>query len=267
MSERDAYEPGVPCWVSAVEPDAEAAAGFYAQLFGWETENLMPEEHPGDYVVCRLNGREAAALVSEHGAPPPPQPVWTTHVSVESADAAAERAVELGGTLIGQPFDSSGGGRQAIVADPAGAVFCVWEPHTRHGAQVVNEPSAWAMSLLATPDPEAATHFYGELFGWETESFDAGGATVTLWRLPGYVGGEPQQPVPRDVVAAMAEPPAGAPPHWGVDFWIADAEEAARRTAELGGTVLAAPYEAPPFRQAALADPHGAAFTVSELLR
>ena len=41
MSERDGYEPGVPCWVTAVHPDAEEAAGFYAELFGWETENLM----------------------------------------------------------------------------------------------------------------------------------------------------------------------------------------------------------------------------------
>src|SRR5436305_337418 len=76
----------------------------------------------------------------------------------------------------------------------------------------------------------------------------------------------PQQPVPRDVVAVMAGAPSGAPPHWAVDFWTDDADRTAEKAAELGGSVLAPPYEVPPFRQAALADPHGTAFTVSQLL-
>ena len=51
MSERDNYEHGVPCFVSGVFPDPDAAASFYSELMGWETENLMPPEHPGDYFV------------------------------------------------------------------------------------------------------------------------------------------------------------------------------------------------------------------------
>jgi predicted enzyme related to lactoylglutathione lyase len=264
MSERDGYEPGVPCWVTAVHPDAEAAARFYAELFGWETENLMPPDHPGKYIVCRLRGRDAAAVVSQHGAPPPPRPVWTTHVWVDSADDAAAKATAAGGTAIGEPFDSPGGGRQAILADPAGAVFSVWEPQQRRGAQVVNEPSAWAMSMLNTPDPEAAKDFYGAVFGWETETFEVGDAAVTLWRVPGYVGGEPEQPVARDVVGVMASG-NDAPPHWSVDFWVHDVDKAAQNTTELGGNVVVPPYDVPGFRQAVLADPQGAAFTVSRL--
>ena len=53
------------------------------------------------------------------------------------------------------------------------------------------------MSALSTPDPEARNAFYGAVFGWETDSF----GPMTLWRLPGFVGGEPAQPVPRDLVA------------------------------------------------------------------
>lgn len=92
----------------------------------------------------------------------------------------------------------------AVLQDPSGAIFCIWEAGARQGAQLVNEPQAWAMSLLNTRDVGAAKKFYGTLFGWETETFDAGGTEVTLWRLPGYVGGEPDQPVARDVVGAMA---------------------------------------------------------------
>ena len=195
MSERDGFEPGVPCWVQSVHPDPEAAVAFYTELFGWEAENLMPPDHPGDYLVCRLRGREVAAIVSQHGAPAPTGAVWTTHIWVESADDAAAKVAAAGGGVIGEPFDSPGGGRQAIVSDPTGAAFCVWEPRGRRGAQLVNEPGAWAMSALSTPDPEGCKRFYAEVFGWETETFGLGDEEVTMWKLPGYVGGEPQQPV------------------------------------------------------------------------
>jgi predicted enzyme related to lactoylglutathione lyase len=152
-----------------------------------------------------------------------------------------------------------------VLRDPAGASLCAWEAGTREGAKLVNEPSAWAMSALVTPDPEAAATFYGDVFGWETESF----GPVTLFRLPGYVGGEPSQPVPRDVVAAIAPDGDGdgdGPPRWSVDFWVGDADEAAAGARRMGGAVLAGPYDAPPFRQAVLADPEGAVFTVSQLV-
>jgi hypothetical protein len=80
------------------------------------------------------------------------------------------------------------------------------------------------------------------------------------------VGGEPEQPVPRDVVAAMMAVPEGSgPATWNLDFWTADAEQAAAAAPGLGGSVIAAPHDAPPFRRAVLAAPDGATFSVSEL--
>jgi predicted enzyme related to lactoylglutathione lyase len=265
MSERDGFEPGVPCWVATVQPEPESAASFYSELFGWENENLMPPDHPADYFLCRLDGRAVAAIVSQHGAPPPPRPVWGTYVQVESAEEAAAKVADAGGSVIGQPFDSPAGGRQVVLGDPAGAVFCAWEPREHKGAELVNAPGAWAMSALATPDPEGAKRFYGEVFGWETSTFPLGdGAEMTMWHLPGYVGGEPQQPVPRDVVATMM-PPNDAPPHWSVDFWVHDVDETTARAKELGGDAIVRPFEPlPGFKQAVLADPAGASFSVSK---
>jgi hypothetical protein len=157
----------------------------------------------------------------------------------------------------------------AVIADPSGAVFCLWQPGERKGAQVVNEPGAWSMSLLTTPDPDGATAFYGVLFGWETDTFDTGDGEITVWRLPGYVGGEPQQPLSRDVVGAMLsgdEHDGAPPPHWEVRFWIADADAAAGKAAARGGSVVAGPCDVAGFPQAVLADTQGAAFTVSQLM-
>jgi len=264
VSERDGFEPGVPCWVAGVHPDPSAAAGFYTQLFGWEAENLMPPDHPADYFLCTLRGRRVAALVSQHGAPPPPQPLWGTYVWVDDADESAAKASELGGALVGGPFDSPGGGRMAVLTDPSGAGFGLWQPGENTGAQVVNEPGAWAMSDLRTPDLDGAEAFYGELFGWQTETFEMGEDRVTMWRLPGYVGGEPEQPVSREVVAVSA-PLSDGPPRWDVNFWVDDADGAAEKTAELGGTVVVEPFDTPGFRNAVVADPQGAVFSVSQL--
>ncbi|MGH2870379.1 MAG: VOC family protein [Solirubrobacteraceae bacterium] len=273
MSRRDSYPPGVPCFVETLTPDPNAAQRFYAGIFGWEFAGSGPLPGPGpaEYFIARHDGHDVAGLAllpPEPIAPPPP--AWDTHVSVADLDEAAARAVAAGGSLRLAPFDALPAGRLAVVADPAGAVFCLWEAGSRPGAALVNEPSAWAMSLLSTDDPEGAQVFYGELFGWRAEGFEAGpGIEMWLWRLPGYVGGEPHQPVPRDVVAAMARLDASAEapgPHWSVDFWIADADAAADTAPGLGGSVLAAPFEVAGFRRTVLADPQGAVFSASQLL-
>ena len=228
MSRRDDYPAGVPCFVDTLTPDIEAALGFYGTIFGWEFDGPgpMPGDPPGSYYVAHLDGDDVA-----------------------------------GATVLVEPFDAAPAGRMAVLADPAGAGFVVWEAGVRAGASRVNEPSAWAMSLLTTPDPQGAREFYGALFGWQAEEF---GPSLWLWRLPGYVGGEPQQPVPRDVIAAMTAGDTGSAA-WSVDFWIADADAAARLAPQAGGTVVAEPFTESMFRRTILAAPDGATFSVSQL--
>jgi uncharacterized protein len=258
MSVRDHYPAGVPCWTVALHADPEAGAAFYAGLFGWEVD--ASDE---GFFLARLRGREVAGIAPRPDTDPPPAPAWMTHVRVDSAEAAAARAQAAGGTVVAGPMDMAPAGRLAVLADPAGAVLCAWEALDREGAQVVNEPSAWAMSALRTPEPDAAAAFYGAVFGWRAEPFGPPEAGMALLRLEGFVGGEPQQPVPRDVVAAMVPGDVAA---WDVDFWIDDADAAAQRAPALGGSVVAAPHDAPPFRRAVLADPEGATFSVSQLV-
>jgi predicted enzyme related to lactoylglutathione lyase len=272
MSERERYPAGVPCWVDTIQPDPDAAVRFYAELFGWQFTGpgRMPGEPPGKYFVAQAGGRDVAGVASQPSAGAPPSAVWNTHISVESADDAAEKARDAGGAVAVAPFDAPPAGRMAVLRDPAGAYFCVWEPIERHGAQLVNEPGAWAMSLLATPDLSASAAFYGAVFGWETEPLDVSSRGIDLCRLPGFVGGEPHQPVPRDVVAAMMEVGGAGgddvPPQWSVDFWVHDADATAAKADELGGNVVAAPHDTPGFRRAVLTDPQGATFSVSKLV-
>jgi uncharacterized protein len=266
MSERDGFEAGVPCWVDTWQNDFGAAKAFYEGIFGWDVED------PGDngYAICRVRGRDVAAIGTPIPEGGPPNAVWSTYVQVDDADASAAKAREAGGGVHVEPFDALDGGRLAFVADPGGGVIGLWQQGEHRGAQLVNEPGAWSMSICHTRDPEACKAFYAALFGWETEEFDAGGGTVDLLKLPGYVGGEPMQPVARDVVAVMVEMdshgfPSEVPAHWGADFWIDDADAAAAKAPELGGRVILEPFDSDAFRQTALLDPGGASVTVSQL--
>jgi predicted enzyme related to lactoylglutathione lyase len=272
MSERNDYAPGVPCWVDTAQQDPDAARRFYEELFGWESvgPGAVPGDPPGRYFVARLRGRDVAGISSQPGDGAPPDPVWSTYIYVDSADDATEQVKRAGGAIVVAPFDALPAGRMAVVTDPAGATFCLWEPKDRKGAQLVNEAGAWSISILNTPDPESAKAFYGAVFGWETDPAEPSESDITLFRLPGYVGGEPQQPVPRDVIAAMTPargtPSAGdATAQWSVNFWVGDADGTADKAADLGGAIVVAPFDTPAFRNAILADPAGAVFSVSRV--
>ena len=269
MSERDGYEPGVPCWVDTLQPDPDGAMAFYAALLGWEFAGPgdMPGDPPGRYFVARLRGRDVAGVGSQPAGGPPSVASWNTYVHVESADDAAREARRAGGGVLTEPLDAPPAGRLAVLADPAGAPFGVWEPAERKGAQLVNEPGAWAMSHLNSPDPERAAAFYGALFGWTTETFGEGAGAFTMFRLPGYVGGEPRQPVSREVVATMSATDGDAPSHWSIGLWDRDVDATAAKAVELGGSVIAPPFDTPISRTAVLADPHGASFSISNVPR
>ncbi|HEY3172315.1 MAG TPA: VOC family protein [Thermoanaerobaculia bacterium] len=274
MVERNDYPPGVPCWVDTLQPDPDAAVRFYGDLFGWTFAGpgSMPGDPAGRYFVARLRGRDVAGVGMQPVAGAQPAIVWNTSICVESADDTAKKVKGAGGRVVREPFDVLPAGRMAVLADRAGAFFCAWEPRDRKGAQLVNEPGAWSMSVLHTHDPEGSKAFYGAVFGWKAETMDMGGGEFTLWRLPGYVGGEPEQPVPRDVVGVMLRMgrggiPDDVPPHWRVDFWVHDADGTAEEARKLGGKIVAAPFDIAGFRQAVLADPHGSMFTVSQLKR
>ncbi len=274
MSERDHYPPGVPCWVETLQADPQAAMDFYASLFGWEFAGPAPisTDAAGEYFVARVRGRDVAGIGRLESPGAARRPAWTTYVRVDDVSHTAARAANAGGAVVVAPLEAPPAGSLAILADPAGAPFGIWEPQDRQGARLVNEASAWALSSLNTNDPDRAKTFYGALFGWETEPFDSGSG-MELFRLPGYVGGQALQPVPRDTVAVVIPMEAGwetssggRRPRWDVDFWIDGVDAGAERAAAGGGTVIAPPFALGQFRMAILADPAGAVFSISQLM-
>lgn len=278
MPERDGYIPGVPSWVDTSHPDPDAVLGFYSGLFGWEFENVMPEGSGGKYFIGRIRGGDVAGVGSlPEGAPP--MATWNTYIWVDSADETATKAQRAGGSVLMEPFDVMDAGRMAVIADPEGAAFCVWQAKTHRGAGVVNEHGSLNFNSLATRDVEAAKAFYATVFGWGTLALPTG----VLWTLPGYGDHlEEKSPGLRERVAQMGGPEgfidvvaalqpiaptdSETPAHWGVTFGVDDADAIVAKVPQLGGTVVAGPFDAPWTRMAVIKDPQGATFVASQFV-
>jgi uncharacterized protein len=251
MGERTKYAPGAFSWADLSTTDQDAAKQFYGQLFGWKAiDNPVGEGMV--YSMMQIDGKDVAAISSQPqqqrdaGVPP----LWNSYITVESADAAADRAQKLGATVHAPAFDVMDAGRMAVVQDPQGAFFMLWEPKQHIGASLVNAPGALTWNELASVDPDGATGFYHELFGWNTEAFE--GMQMT------YLGIQNQGQSNGGIRSSMENEPN----YWLVYFGTADIDADTAKAGELGATVLAPPTDIGVGKIAVLQDPQGAVFAL-----
>jgi predicted enzyme related to lactoylglutathione lyase len=253
MPEISDFPPGMPSWADLTTSDADAAASFYGELFGWEAKEGEgdPEENGGYRLFVRDDKQIAGLMqINQEGQPPS----WNTYISVSDADGIAEKVKEAGGETIMEPMDVMDQGRMAFFSDTTGAVFGVWQPKKQTGADVVSEPGSVAWNQVNTRDPDKAGEFYKAVFGWDAERLDTGGADYWELQLDGTgVSG----------MFRMGDDfPEDVPAHWIVYFSVEDADAATEKAKEGGAQVRAEPFDNEAGRFAVLTDPQGAAFAV-----
>jgi predicted enzyme related to lactoylglutathione lyase len=251
MGERTSYAPGTFSWADVSTTDQEGAKAFYSGLFGWEAEDL-PVGDGVSYSMMRLDGKSVAAI-----SPQPQQqrdagvpPLWNSYVTVESADASAEKAGQLGATVHAPPFDVMTAGRMAVIQDPQGAFFMVWEPRDTIGAYVVNAPGALSWNELASPDVDASARFYGELFGWAIDPMEQSPQRYEIIKNGDRSNGG---------IRELGDQPV---PNWLVYLGIDDIDRGLARVHELGGSQLIGPMDIGMAKIAVVQDPQGATFAI-----
>jgi uncharacterized protein len=253
MGERTQHTPGTFSWADVSTTDQPAAKEFYTGLFGWDAED-SPAGPGVVYTMMREAGKAVAAV-----SPQPPQqreagvpPMWNSYITVDSADETAARATELGANVHAPPFDVMDVGRMAVIQDPQGAFFMIWEPRASIGAELVNGPGRLSWNELATSDHDAAAKFYGDLFGWEANSFDGTPMPYLVVMNQGRANGG-IRPFGPD------EPPH---PFWLAYFGVDDIEAGLAKVEELGGTKLAGPVDINIAKIGIVQDPQGAVFAL-----
>ncbi|MFI1016489.1 VOC family protein [Streptomyces sp. NPDC020965] len=254
MTEATRHTPGTPCWVSLMVHGLDATQAFYGELFGWE---FSPgPQQLGPYVRALLDGKEVAGI----GRLPADRDLpiaWTPYLATDDADATAESVRCSGGTVGVGPLDAADAGRMAIVTDPAGAVFGLWQPSAHSGIAVRGTPGTPVWHELLTTGTATVGKFYETVFGFTPEPADPDAG-----------------PDPDHVILRLEDRPVAAlrgfgrslprdrGTYWMTFFEVEDPDGVAVRLTELGGRVLKPPQESPQGRIAVVTDPEGAIFTV-----
>jgi predicted enzyme related to lactoylglutathione lyase len=247
MSKVEKYEPGMFCWIELATGDAAAAKTFYTSLFGWTTNDIpIPD---GVYTMVQKNGSDVGAIYQTTNVPPN----WASYVAVESVDDSAKTARDLGANVIAPPMDVMDAGRMAVLADPQGAAFCIWQAKQNMGATIRDDAGTLCWNELMTTDIAAARDFYKGLFAWD------------LKPSPQYteihVG-----PVPVGGMMQLTGDMQGVPAHWMPYFAVDDCDATAAKAKSLGGQNYVPPTDIPNVgRFSVIADPQGASFAVIKL--
>ncbi|MGA7293776.1 MAG: VOC family protein [Terriglobales bacterium] len=260
MTNIDKHPAGSFCWIELHTSDQPAAKSFYNALFGWEAHD-MPMGPNDFYTIFKLQGRDAAAgctLRPEHRAQNVP-PHWAIYVAVDDADTAAAKAAQLRGKVLAPAFDVMDAGRMAIVQDPTGAKFCIWQANRNTGIGIAHVHGTLCWADLSTADPKLASGFYAGLFGWQVAA-DPKDKSGYLHIKNGeqFIGGVPP--------ASYRQP--GFPPHWLAYFQVDDVDVTANKAKEAGAKLYLPPMTMEGVgRMSVIADPQGAVFAIFKSAR
>src|SRR4030095_466221 len=158
-------------WCELLTTDSAAAQSFYRKVVGWTAVPFAPEG--SSHVLNNASGAGVGGVMKlpdaakQMGAPPN----WMMYVGTPSVDDTAVRIVSLGGRVLRQPDDIPNTGRFAVVQDPLGATFGIFQPApNRPGRSGQPGVGDFSWFELYTPNPDGAWKFYQTLFGWEKTS-------------------------------------------------------------------------------------------------
>jgi len=243
-------------FVELVTPDLNIAKRFYSSLFGWSFQTTQINN--SDYAQATMNGYPVAGLIQKT-IPDNElrQSAWLTFISVANVDAARSIALQHGAKILVEPRDVPNRGRQAVFADPQGAVFAVLASTSGDPADGLSEPGEWIWSSLISSDPDNAASFYQAIFDYEIfETNPVPGQEHLIMASTKYAR------------ASVNSLPTIAPnrhSHWINFVRVSDAVAMAARVVSLGGRVLVEPrIDRQGGKVAIVTDPGGAPFGLLE---
>ena len=243
---------GFPCWIELYTPDIDASAAFYRDLLGWEItraepgEPLTTEVHHDGRLIGSFEPADAALG----------DPGWQVSFMVDDVRAAVGAAERTGGSIVVEPTDVTEALAYALAADPDGNVVGLLEDEDCEGPYPYQAGMPVWFDVLAS-DLEPAERFYRETAGWPTRRLTIGDQEQDFYTS--VVGGRSVCGVGRAGYFGAEE----APLYWRIYFGVEDADAAARRVRELGGTVIVEPFDFTFGRMVEVADPHGARFLLT----
>lgn len=252
-------------WYELMTTDTKAAAAFYAEVAGWTASDAGM---PGfDYTLMTIPGQPMPtagimALPEElTGMGVPPH--WLGYVGVADVDAKASEFAAHGGKIMKPAEDIPQIGRFAVVADPHGAVVCLFKPDMPDGPlppePAMGHPGTFGWNELYAGDGAEAVEFYGKMFGWQKDmAVDMGPmGTYQCVALDGVgLGG------------IMTKLPDMPEPFWNFYINVNGLDAAVARATAAGAKIVNGPQQVPGGSWIVNAlDPQGAMFSLVSMTR
>ncbi len=238
-------------WHELMTDDVPGALAFYGHVLGLTAEKF-PSADGGDYHVLSAGGRGmGGAMPLRDGMT---KAFWVGYLATGDVDADAARLEKAGGKVMRPAADIPHVGRFALVTDPQGAGFVLFNPTPPPGGAPPAATGRGAVGWceLLTSDAAAAFGFYAEQYGWEKGfAVDMGPmGTYQTFAITESSGG-----------GMMNDPQKPARPRWRFVFNVESVSAAMARVTEKGGQVLNGPHEVPGgLWSAQCLDPRGAEF-------
>lgn len=232
-------------WHELVTPDANAAHAFYGKAIGWKSQ---PWEEDSSYVMFAAPRGPIGATVARNGI----TPHWLPYIGTGDVEKTVELAKQNGATVAKEVDTLSSGSRYAVLEDPYGAAFGVYESAENYGKITPPKPGEHSWHELMSSDHDAAFDFYSALFGWEKiRELDMGDmGTYLIYGLNGKEFG--------GMMRVMDGGPGAA---WVSYVHVKDVNQTAKKVKSAGGQVINGPMEVPGGDWIVMAvDPQGAMF-------
>ena len=99
-------------------PNIDRARGFYGELFSWQFKTV-----PITPRYDMIEGAQKGGIMEEQAG----SGYWLQYIDVADVAASAAKAEKLGGKVLKGKTEVPGMGWFAIVADPFGASFALWQ--------------------------------------------------------------------------------------------------------------------------------------------
>lgn len=242
---------GLFCWIDMGAPDMDSARSFYRAVFDWNFSDPGPAEMRYYSMIQSGGGVVGGFYQAEEESSTPAQ--WMPYILTE-VDACASKVVEAGGILVKEPFDVGPAGRMALVADPTGAQFALWQWSGEATPTLRGEANSVGWNELLTSEPATAAAFYTTVFGWTTVTHDMPTGPYTEFKIGEQsVGGMLKNPDQCEGVAS----------HWLTYFAVEDCDAKVAVAAQAGATVAVDPTDIPKVgRFSVMTDPQGTTFAV-----
>jgi len=242
-TERSTYQPGTPCWFELGVPDPAAAKRFYGALLGWDFE-----DYPNRYAVGQVRGKAVAGINPDDPGGEPDR--WAVYFATDDLDGTVKRAVDAGATVVNPLVELPDRGRYAILRDPEGAAFRLWEGSAWHGAELMSEHGATTWFELRTSDTARAAEFYRSVLERDIDPLG----------IPGFDYLVIKESAGKPVAGLFGVP--GEPARWTGYFSVSDTDAAVARATDAGAELRDGPQDSPRGRLAWLVDPFGAEVAV-----